>query len=305
MKEKGYLFARFLVLSLLVTVAACSNAGAPAGPARVRVVATTTQVTALARAAGGDRIELTGILQANVDPHEYEPTPANVRAFANAQLIVINGVGLERWLDKVITNSGTHAPIVDTSLGVTLRKGDPAEPRGDPHIWFAASNDVIMLNNIRDGLVQVDSANADYYKANAAAYEKKLNDLDQYIMQQIASIPAANRKFVTNHDAMGYYIDRYGLAFVGSIIPSMDTNYEPSAQDLTRLVEAIKAQRVKAVFSEASINPNLARQIAQETNVKVVDGVLYADTLGPSGSGADTVEGMLKMDTDLIVANLK
>jgi ABC-type Zn uptake system ZnuABC Zn-binding protein ZnuA len=305
---------RLVIFSLLLGGAiACSPTATPtpvsssvATPAhKIIVAATTTQVTALAQVVGGDKIDLTGILKADVDPHEYEPTPQDVRTLARAQVIIINGVGLEKWLDKVISNSGTKAPILDTSKGVQIHKGDPQEPQGDPHIWFAVPNDIIMMNNIRDGLIQADPANADYYKANASAYEKKLNELDQYIMQEIASIPQANRKFVSNHDAFGYYVDRYGLTFVGSIIPSLDTNYEPSAQDLAKLVEAIKAQHVKAVFSESSINPNLANQIAQEAGVKVVDGALYGDTLGPPGSGADTLDVMLKFDTDLIVSNLK
>jgi manganese/iron transport system substrate-binding protein len=298
---------RPLALALLGIVFACSAATAPAGTQsqKIIVAATTTQVTALAKVVGGDKIDLTGILKANVDPHEYEPTPEDVRTFSNAKLIAINGVGLEKWLDKVIANSGTQAPIVDTSKSVQIRKGDEQEALGDPHIWFAVPNDIIMLNNIRDGLVQADPANAGYYQVNASAYAQKLNDLDRYIQKQIASIPPANRKFVSNHDAFGYYSDRYGLTFVGSIIPSMDTNYEPAAQDFAKLVEAIKAQHVKAVFSESSINPNLAKQIAQEAGVKVVDGALYGDTLGPSGSGADAVDGMLKFDTDLIVSNLK
>lgn len=272
---------------------------------KIKVVATTTQVTALAKVVGGDYIELTGLLGAGVDPHEYEPTPGDVRTVADAQLVVENGVGLEKWLDKVIQNSGTRAPIIDTSKGVQIRKGDEQEPQGDPHIWHSVPNAIIMLNNIRDGLIQADPTNADYYKANAAACEKKLNDLDKYIMDQIASIPPANRKFVSNHDAFGYYVDRYGLTFVGSVIPSMDTSYEPSAKELADLIQAIKAQGVKAVFTESSVNPSLARQLAQDAGVKVVDGALYGDTLGPPGSGADTLDGMLKINTDIIVSNLK
>ncbi len=301
---------RLLFILMLGAAAACSTPrSAPPSAAtpvsKIKVVATTTQVTALARAVGGDKIELTGILKANVDPHEYEPTPEDVRAFAAAQIIFKNGVGLEKWLEKTIENSGTQAPIIDTSKGVKIRKGNEDEPQGDPHIWHSPLNAIIMLNNIRDGLMQVNPANADYYRANAAAYEKKLNDLDQYSMRQIASIPAANRKFVTNHDTFGYYVERYQLTFVGSIIPGMDTSFQPSAKELADLVKAIKAQGVKAIFTESSINPALAKQIAKEAGVKVVDGALYGDTLGPPGSGADTLDGMLKINTDLIVSNLK
>ena len=272
---------------------------------KLKVVTTTTQVTALAKVVGGDNIELSGILNAGVDPHEYEVTPGDLRAFADAQVIVKNGVGLEKSLDKAIENSGTKAFIVDASKGVKLRKGDEQEPQGDPHIWHSVPNAIIMLNNIRDGLAQSDPAHTSSYKANAASYEMKLNDLDQYILQQIASIPTANRKFVSNHDAFGYYVDRYGLTFVGSVIPSMDTSFQPSAKELADLVEAIKAQNVRAVFSESSVNPSLVKQIAQEAGVKIVDGALYGDTLGPPGSGADTLDGMLRVNTDIIVSNLK
>jgi ABC-type Zn uptake system ZnuABC Zn-binding protein ZnuA len=302
----------FLWLSCWVGVqlfiVACTPAStriADPATAKLKVVATTTQVTALVQVVGGDKIALVGLIKANVDPHEYEVTPDDLRTIANAEVIFKNGVGLEKALEKVIANSGTKAPVIDTSKGVQIRKGDEQEPDGDPHIWHSAPNAIIMLHNVRDGLIQADSANADKYKANAAAYEQKLNDLDKYILDQIASITPANRKLVTNHDALGYYVDRYGLTFVGSIIPSMDTSFQPSAKELVDLVNAIKAQRVKAIFTEASVNPALAQQIAREAGVRVVDGALYGDSLGLPGSGADTLDGMLKANTDLIVSNLR
>ena len=305
---------RWTPLGLLILVVACAtptSSGAPSANAivasgsKLRVVATTTQVAALTQVVGGDAIELTGLAKAGVDPHEYEPTPEDLRALAKTQLIIENGVGLETWLDKIVKNSGAQAPIVDASKGAKIRKGDGKEPLGDPHIWFAVPNAIVMLNNIRDALIKSDSNHRDSYMANAAAYEKKLNDLDQYIREQIASVPPANRKLVTNHDAFGYYLDSYGLTFVGSVIPSMDTSYEPSAKELVGLLQAIKEQQVKAIFTESSVNPSLAKKIGQEAGVKVVDGALYGDTLGPPGSGADTLDGMLKINTDVIVANLK
>ena len=279
----------------------------PAPKPKVKVVSTTTQVTALTKIVGGDRIELRGILQASVDPHEYEPTSDDVKAFANAQVIFINGVGLEKWLQKTIQNSGATAPVVDASTGVKIRTGkaEDGTAEDDPHIWHAAPNAIIMLHNIRNGLSRADAVNAETYSANAAAYETKLNDLDAYIKAQVATIPTANRKVVTNHDAFGYYFERYGLIMVGSVIPSMDTNFQPSAKELALLVNQIKAQKVRAIFTETSINPQLAQQIAREAGVTVVDGALYGDTLGPAGSGAETLDGMLRANTDLIVKTLK
>lgn len=162
-----------------------------------------------------------------------------------------------------------------------------------------------MLNMIRDGLIQADPQNAETYRANAAAYEKKLAALDQYIMQQIATLPPEKRKLVSDHDTFGYYTERYGLTFIGSVISSLSTTEQPSAQQIADLIEKIRAEKVKAIFTESSINPELAQQISQETGIKIVQGALYGDTLGLPGSGADTLDGMLKLNTDLIVANLR
>ncbi|MBI5876652.1 MAG: zinc ABC transporter substrate-binding protein [Chloroflexi bacterium] len=302
MSRRGSLFVGLALCVALLS--ACGPSAPPAG-GRIVVVSTTTPVTALVQVVGRDKIALTALLKSNVDPHEYDPQTDDLRAVAGARVIFKSGVGLDAWLDKLIQNSGTKAPVVDTSNGVIVRKGDSHTPSGDPHIWHSAANAIIMLHNVRDGLAQADPANATAYRANADAYEKVLNDTDAYIKQQIASIPAAQRKLVTNHDTFGYYAERYGLTVVGSIIPSLDTNAQPSARELADLVRQIKAENVKAVFTETSINPALARQIAQEAGVKIVEGGLYGDTLGPPGSGAETIDGMLRKNTDLIVTNLK
>ena len=277
---------------------------ASASGAKLNVVATTTQIRSMAESVAGDLADVRSILTPGADPHEFEPNPSDVTAISTATLVLKNGVGLDDWMDKIIPNAGGNRPLVDVSKGVPLRKGDEAEPKGDPHIWFSVPNAMTMTTNIRDALIQVDPSHADAYKANTDAYLSKLNDLDKYIMDQIATVPPDQRKMVTNHDAFGYYIDRYGLTFVGSIIPSMSTDAEPSAQDVADLIQKIKAENVKAIFLESSINPKLAQQIAQEANVKVVD-TLYGDSLGEAGTPGATYEGMMRFNTDTIVSALK
>jgi zinc/manganese transport system substrate-binding protein/manganese/iron transport system substrate-binding protein len=174
----------------------------------------------------------------------------------------------------------------------------------DPHVWFSALNAMTMTANIRDAMVGADSANASAYRANAEEYMKELQQLDDYIMEQVRSVPAEQRKIVTNHDAYGYYIERYGLTFVGSIIPSMSSDAQPSAQDVAYLIEKIKAEGVKAIFLESSINPELAKQIGQDAGAQVVD-TLYGDSLGEPGSPGETYIGMMRYNTDTIVAALK
>lgn len=296
-------------VSVAVVLAGCAASGGSSGEAsagnKLRVVATTTQVQDFTRAIGGDRIRLTGILKPNVDPHDYEPSPADLDAIARADVLVINGVGLERWLGDTIKSAGFDGVTVDTSKGVAIREGTGEEEAGgDPHIWQNPRNAKVMVANIERGLATAAPADAGYFEANLAAYGAKLTALDTEVARQIDSL--ANRRLVTNHDAFGYYIDRYRLEFVGSIIPSFDTSAELSAKDVAEIVAKIRATGVKAVFSETSLPPRTAETIANEAHVRVVEGsnALYGDTLGPAGSDGATYLGMIEHNTRTIVANL-
>jgi ABC-type Zn uptake system ZnuABC Zn-binding protein ZnuA len=267
----------------------------------LNVVATTTQVADFATNVGGDRVQVTSLLKPNLDAHDYEPSPADVEVIAHADVVLENGAGLESWLRDTITNSGFHGPLVDTSQGVRLRQvgGQP-----DPHIWQNPRNAQVMAANIQRALATADPADATVFQANLAAYTKQLRALDAEVQRQLDSL--ANKKLVTNHDAFGYYIDRYGLQFVGSVIPSFDSSAELSGRDIRDLVARIKATKVKAVFSETSLPPRTAETIAREAGVKVVEGedALYGDSLGPAGSDGDTYLKMIRHNTRTIVSNL-
>jgi zinc/manganese transport system substrate-binding protein len=278
----------------------------------LHVVATTTQVADFARNIGGDQVQVTSLLKPGVDAHDYEPSPADLEAIARADLVLENGVGLEEWLDDTIKSSGFTGPVVDTSQGVRLRAGGHAEEREeqaggeehDPHIWQNPRNAQLMAANIERGLAAAEPAAAAAFEANLAAYTKQLQALDAEVERQIDSL--ANKKLVTNHDAFGYYIDRYGLEFVGSIIPSFDSSAELSGRDIRDLVAKIKATGVKAIFSETTLPPRAAQTIGREAGVKVVVGTdaLYGDALGPPGSDGDTYLKMIRHNTTTIVGNL-
>jgi ABC-type Zn uptake system ZnuABC Zn-binding protein ZnuA len=290
------------------------SAGTSAGGAssatgsKLKVVATTTQVADFTRNIGGDRIELTQILKPNVDPHDYEASPADVAAIAKADVIVKSGVGLEKFLDPAISSAGFSGTVIDTSKGVTIRQGNGTdeEKEGDPHIWHDPRNAKIMVRDIADGLAGKDPADRAVYEQNYTAYAAELDALDTKIQSRIDALPADQRKLVTNHDAFGYYVARYGLQFVGSIIPSFDTSAELSAKDLTDLVTTIKATGVKAIFSESSLPPKTADTIGREAGVKVVEGemALYGDTLGPAGSDGATYLQMEEHNTTTIASAL-
>jgi ABC-type Zn uptake system ZnuABC Zn-binding protein ZnuA len=275
----------------------------PSG-SKLLVVATTTQIRSMAQSVAGDLADVRSILTPGADPHEFEPKPSDVQAISKSALILKNGIGLDDWVDKILTNAGGQRPLITVSTGVPVHAGDQQEPAGDPHIWFSVSNAITMTRNIRDAFIQVDPSHAAQYNSNTDTYLAKLTALDKYITDQIATIPPDQRKMVTNHDGFGYFIERYGLTFAGSIIPSMSTDAEPSAQDIADLINKIKAEHVKAIFLESSINPQLARTIGGDAGVKVVN-TLYGDTLGDKGTPGETYEGMMRFNTDTIVAALK
>jgi ABC-type Zn uptake system ZnuABC Zn-binding protein ZnuA len=245
---------------------------------------------------------------------------------AEAQLLIENGLGLEEWLQEVTQNAGGSRPTVIASEGLTPIAGfaehddeqhgdEPAasatasgaaEEHGgaDPHMWFDVQNTIAYVERIRDGLKQVDPAGATAYDANAAAYIAQLKQLDAEIVQQTQTIPAARRKLITNHDTFGYFAKRYDFEIVGAVFEGVSTEQEPSAQQIAALVSRIKNDGVPAIFTENTVNPRLAEQIAGEVGVNVVTS-LYTDALGEPGSDGDTYIKMMRYDTQQIVGALK
>ncbi len=294
-----------MALFLATGLVACGDATSPAGangPApvssspngasnssvKINVLATTTQLGDFARNIGGDRVQVTQILRPGDDPHDYDPTADDSKNAAAAKLIVKNGVGVDDWLDKIITNSGTRAPLVDASEGIKLRAGHGDEEKlGDPHIWHSTGNAKIMVANIARGLIQVDPAGQDYYQAQLTAYQKQLDDLKTEITRIFAPVPVEKRKLVTNHDAFGYFTDEFQITVIGSVVPSFSDAAQPTPQEINQLIKNIKDNNVKVIFTENTINPKIAEQVAGAAGVKIYSN-LYGDSLGAPGSDGDT-----------------
>ena len=297
--------AAFVALLALATLTAAACGAGGDGSARLRVVATTTQIGDFARNLGGDRIALTVLLKPNQDAHDFAPQPSQIKDLAQADVVLRNGVGLDDFVSKSL-GSAPKASVVIVSTGVQLLAGsDAGEASGsDPHVWFSVANASKMVENVRLALADADPAGATYYKDNAARYLALLDDLDKRITSDVAQIPPACRRLVTNHDVFGYYAAAYGLQVVGSVIPSLSTNAQPSAADVAEIVRRIRQENIPAIFSEASANPALINQVAREAGVKVVSD-LYADSLGPKGSAGDTYIKMMESNTRTIVEALK
>lgn len=291
--------------SASATAGSNNSAGSTGSPTnRLTVAATTTQIQDFVQNIGGALVNVVGILKPNVDPHDYEPNVDDANVIAKASIIFTHGVGLDAWMDKTIKNANTKAPVVVTTAGIPLLKGDENEPEGDPHVWFDPTLVKMMVNTIAAGLVKVDGANIATYQKNVAAYNTQLDQMDAQVRDIFNQVPQAQRKLVTNHDAFHYLAKRYDLTIVGAVIPSISDTAEPSAKEINDLIETIKREQVKAIFAESSANAKVAQQVAQETGVKIVDN-LYGDTLGAPGSTADTYLKMMVYDATTITNAIK
>jgi zinc/manganese transport system substrate-binding protein/manganese/iron transport system substrate-binding protein len=270
------------------------------GPDALKVVTTTTVFADIVQNVAGSRASATSIIPPGVGPEDYEPKPDDAKKLADAGLIVSNGVGLDDFLDRLIS-SGTSAQVPRLVLG----EGIPVltvDGEENPHFWLDPTLvKEYYLPAIVSGLSAVDPDGATTYRANAEAYGRQLDELDAELKVRIEQIPAADRKLVTFHDAFPYFARHYGFELVGVILENV--GQDPSAADLAALVEKVRAAHVKAVFSEAQFSPKLSQTLADEAGVSKVVTTLYNDALGPAP--ADTYLGLMRWNVDQIVAALR
>lgn len=295
----------WLIVSLIGIVAAACGSTSPVTSGKLHVVATTTIIGDIARNIAGDKTDVITLLTPGVDPHEYEPVPADLQALSQAKIVFANGGGLEPWLPKIMQSAGSSIKIQTLTDGLTLRAlNEGGATVTDPHVWFDVNNAIHFAEQIRDSLITIDPANADAYQTNAKNYIARLTDLDSSIKKQVEAIPPKQRLLVTNHDTFGYFAAQYGFKVVGTVFPAGGAEASPSAQQVVELINSIKASQVKAVFTENTLNPELANTIAQEAGVKVITQ-LYTDSLGPKDSPASTYIDLLQFDVKTIVEALK
>ncbi|MFG1341054.1 metal ABC transporter solute-binding protein, Zn/Mn family [Xanthobacter autotrophicus] len=316
---------RRLVLAAGLAASLASGFAMVAGPAfaqgaatpaqKLPVVASFSILGDFVKQVGGDRVAVTTIVGPNGDAHVYQPTPADAKAVAAAKVVFVNGLGFEGWLDRLIKASGTKAPIVVATQGITPRTGfvdhdedekpkakgkdkhDHAKEEGghdhggiDPHAWQSIANAKVYVANVRDGLIAADPDGRDTYTANAAAYTAKLDALETEVKAALARIPAEQRRIITSHDAFGYFGEAYGVVLVAP--EGVSTESEASAKDVARIIRQIKAQKIPAVFVENITDPRLMQRIAKETSAKV-GGTLYSDALSDDKGPASTYIDMM------------
>ena len=285
-----------------IVLSACGPAtgGSASLSGALRVVATTTVFADIVRNVAGDRATVDWIIPAGAGPEDYEPKPADAQKLTDADLIVSNGVGLDSFLDRLIDAAGEgNATRLILGEGIPTIDVD-GEP--NPHFWLDPTLvTTYYVPAITAKLTALDPAGASAYATNAAAYTTRIAAMDAANLANVATIPPANRKLVTFHDAYPYFARHYGFELIGIILPNV--GQEPNAADLAALVEKVKAAGVKAVFSESQFSPELAQTLAQEAGITKVVTTLYNDTVGPPP--ADTYVTMMEWDVDQIVQALR
>jgi zinc/manganese transport system substrate-binding protein len=281
----------------------------------VRVVATFSILADLVKNVGGEDVAVTTLVGADGDAHVYEPTPADARAVGNAQLVVVNGLGFEGWMDRLVQSAAYQGEIVVASQGVKPRQmveeKDEKEHLGqhrheghdhgaiDPHAWQDLANGQIYVNNLMAALAKADPTRAEAYRRRGEAYRAQLQETDRWVRAQLAAVPPAKRKVITSHDAFGYFGAAYGVEFLAPV--GWNTENEPSAKEIATLIRQIKQEGTRALFVENMSDPRLIERIADEAG-GVVGGTLYSDALAPAGQPGDSYLGLFRYNVPALVA---
>lgn len=282
---------------LLATLAASALPAARASSKPLRVVASFSILADLVREVGGDVVEVTSLVGPDGDAHAFEPRPSDARRLVDAELVVVNGLGFEGWLDRLVQASGYRGAVVVASEGLSPRRVGAA---ADPHAWQDLSNARRYVANIRDALVRARPAQAAALRERAQRYDARLTSLDAEVRQRLAALDPAQRRVITSHDAFAYFGSAYGVEF----LPARGFGgAEASAADVARLVEQIRRQNVRAVFVENISDPRLVQRIAQEGGA-VIGGRLYSDALSAPGGPADSYLKFFAHNANALVAGM-
>jgi zinc/manganese transport system substrate-binding protein len=307
---------RLLIASLLSLVIATP---ALAQPQKLRVIASFSILGDIVAQVGGEQVEVTTLVPAMGDAHVFQPTPSHARAVAGADMLVINGLNFEPWLDRLVTASGFKGRHVVAAEGIKPREmgghghahhqhgpggDDDHDDHGvaDPHVWHDLQRMQTYIANIAQGLAAADPAHAEAYRTRGAAYAGELKALDTWAAAEIGKLPRAHRKVITQHDAFGYLAARYRIDFMAA--QGVTTKAEASAEAVGRLTRQIKREKVQALFFENIANPRLIEQIGREAKVKV-GGRLYSDALSPPGGEADSFVKMYRLNITRLIEAMR
>ena len=286
---------------LILFISACGGSPASTAGTTAPVILTSTSFLAdITRNIAGDRATVDSLLPVGTDPHSYQPTPQDITRIEHSKLLIVNGADYEHFLEPLLKNAGGKREVIEASTGVNLRRD---AQNLDPHVWLDPNNIIACVENIREALTHFDPEGAAVYKSNAEAYVVQLKNLDTWIKEQVNQIAPDRRLLITNHEALGYFAERYGFTISGTVIESFSTDASPSAKQIAALIDQIRSSGAPAIFLDASDNSALADQIAAETGVRVITD-LHLESL-TDGAPAATYLDMMKYNVSQIVNALK
>jgi zinc/manganese transport system substrate-binding protein len=294
----------------LLGTAALSFAATHAGAAEpILVVASFSILADFVREVGGARVRIDTLVGPGQDAHLYQPAPADARRIAAARVVVLNGLGFEGWMTRLIRAANFQGTQVVASQGIRTLRAEHGHAHGhghshghtDPHLWQDPKRAQVMVRRIAAGLSAADPAGRPTHEANAARYNERLEALHTWVEAQFADIPRERRRIVTSHDAFAYYGERYGIDFLAA--QGVTTRGEPSAQHIARLVQQLRRERITAIFIEGMANPRILEQVAAESGARI-GGTLYSDALSAADGPAPTYEAMIRHNTNRIIEAL-
>jgi zinc/manganese transport system substrate-binding protein len=281
-----------LLCGVLAAILVLSSGAKAQTPEKLPVVATCSILADFVRNVGGTRVGVAALVGPDGDTHVYQPTPEDAERLGAARLIVVNGLGLEGWIDRLIKASGAKAPVIVAAKGLKPQQmREEGRIGSDPHAWQSVAGAKLYVQNIRDGLIAADPDGESTYRSNADYYLAKLDALEEEILAAIGKIPPERRQIITTHDAFGYFGTAYGFRFIAP--EGISTETEPSARDIAKIIRQIKAAKIPAVFLENITDPRLMKRIAAETGAKI-GGALFSDALSPPEGPASTYTDMMR-----------
>ncbi len=279
--------------------------------AAVDVVASFSILGDITQRVGGERIKVHTLVGRNADAHVYQPTPTDAKTLAKARLVVVNGLGFEGWIDRLIKSSGYRDSVTTASSGIrTLARGESGDEHyhhdhagpSDPHAWQDLANAARYVDNIRNALIDIDPEGRSTYQANADQFRQEIAALDAEVRQNFKKIPKDRLKVVTTHDAFAYFGQAYGISFIAPV--GVNTDAEPSAADIGRIIKQIRREKIPAVFMESISDSRLLERIRQESGARI-GGTLYSDALSKTDGPAATYLEMMRHNARTLVEALK
>lgn len=298
---------RLFVATLALMAAFAAVPGHALAQEKLKVVASFSILADFAKNVGGERVDVAMLVGPGGDAHVYTPAPADARSVAAARLVIVNGLGFEGWLARLVRSAGNKATVITATRGIAPRKDKAAHDHkhghddADPHAWQSVANAKVYVANIRDALIAADAAGATGYRTNADVYLAKLDALDKEVRDAVGRLPSERRKVISTHDAFGYFADAYGIAFIAP--QGVSTESEATARDVARIIAQIRKEKIPAVFLENVSDPRLMKRISAESGARL-GGTLFSDSLTDEKGAAPTYIDMIRYNIKALTSAL-